>query len=173
MFLWPEIGRPIIQRTGRTSFSVIKFSPRYYPCEVSRVTFHQEGFSIDEGPAGAATVRNELPTCPRLGVTVASVPRRLRTTQVEEVCNCYSRREGGHDRLVGDWTVPDQFGFTFRVELRMTVIDRHQGHTPGFSTVFIDNCSFVFFFFSRSMRIWSHLLNIIILPDCEFLRIFF
>lgn len=56
--------------------------------------------------------------------------------------NCYSRREGGHDRLVGDWTVPDQFGFTFRVELRMTVIDRHQGHA-SFSTVSIDECNLV------------------------------
>lgn len=57
--------------------------------------------------------------------------------------NCYSRRERRQSRLVGDWTVPDQFTFTFRVELRMTVIDRHQGHGSG-CTICIHRCSFVF-----------------------------
>lgn len=74
----------------------------------------------------AGTVRNELRTCPWPGVTIASVPRRLRATQVEEVIAIPEEKEGTADWL-GDWTVPGQFRFTFRVELRMSVNDRHQG----------------------------------------------
>lgn len=137
----PDTERPIIQRTGKTSFSVIKFSPCYYPCEVSRVTFHRkDSLLMKDPPRGRCQERVT-------DMSLAGSYYRQCPTATEDDSgrrgNCYSRREGGHDRLVGDWTVPDQFGFTFRVELRMTVIDRHQGHA-NFSMVAIDSCNLIF-----------------------------
>jgi len=69
------------------------------------------------------TVRNESWTCPWLRATIVDVLRRLRRTEVEEVIAIPEGMTGTAGR-----PVPDQFTFMFRVESRMTVIDRHHGH---------------------------------------------
>lgn len=120
-------GRPIIQGTRKTSFSVDEIQSLVISVAICRPSRFQRKSLINERFAARAHCQEPVTNMSLTGSYCRQCP-----TATEDASgrrgNYYSRREGGHSRLVGDWTVPDQFRFTFRVELRMTVIDRHQGH---------------------------------------------
>ena len=116
----------------------------YYPCEVEHVP--QKGFSLCWWRIRrAGTVRNELRTYPWLGSCYRQCPTATEDDSLRGRWLLFQKRR--RTRLVGDWTVPDQFGFTFRVELRVTVIDLHQGHARFQRSLQFRSFFFFFFFF--------------------------
>lgn len=140
-FLKPEPGSLVIQCTGRTSFSVDQILPAFIIRAKHVEHVPQKGFSLlmKDPPRGHCQER--VTNISLAGSCYRQCPTATEDDSLRGRWLLFQKRR--RTRLVGDWTVPDQFGFTFRVELRVTVIDLHQGHARFFN----DDCSFFFFFF--------------------------